>query len=93
MLDGVKNAGKKVFKGFKTAGRVVIGAGTVTAEAIKNAKETIENINEEDIRNMVNKGRDRANDILDKLENKIMEKQINNISKEQKLQQEMDGRY
>lgn len=71
---GVKNVGKKIFHGFKTAGLITLGVGVISAEAIQKAVHTIEKANSQSIKNVVNSSRDNANALLDKLEDRIEDK-------------------
>lgn len=89
---GVKNVGKKVFKGFKTAGTIALGVGALSVEAVQRAKNTVEKVGPESLKNIVNTGRENANSLLDKLEDKVMSKQLEVIEKQQKLEQEMSER-
>lgn len=89
---GVKNVGKKVFRGFKTAGTIALGVGALSVEAVQRAKNTVEKVGPESLKNIVNTGRENANSLLDKLEDKVMSKQLEVIEKQQKLEQEMSER-
>lgn len=89
---GVKNVGKKVFRGFKTVGTIALGVGVLSFEAVQKAKNTVEKISPESLKNVVNNGREHANSLLDKLEDKVMSKQLEVMEKQQKLEQEMSER-
>ena len=89
---GVKNVGKKVFRGFKTAGTIALGVGALSVEAVQKAKNTVEKVGPESLKNIVNTGRENANSLLDKLEDKVMSKQLEVMEKQQKLEQEMSER-
>lgn len=89
---GVKNVGKKVFRGFKTAGTIALGVGALSVEAVQRAKNTVEKVGPESLKNIVNTGRENANSLLDKLEDKVMSKQLEVMEKQQKLEQEMSER-
>lgn len=92
-VRGVKRIAGKVFKGFKTAGNIAIGVGALTAEAVGTAKDTIQRASTQSIKDLVNSGRDKANNVLDRLEDKVMDKQLESILKQQMLQQEkFEGR-
>ena len=92
-VRGVKRMVGKVFKGFKTAGNIAIGVGALTAEAVVNAKNTIQKASTQGITDLVNSGRDKANNVLDKLEEKVTDKQLEALLKQQMLEQEkFEGR-
>lgn len=92
-VRGVKRIAGKVFKGFKTAGNIAIGVGALTAEAVSNAKDTIQRASTQSITDLVNSGRNKVNNVLDRLEDKVVDKQLEAILKQQMLEQEkFEGR-
>ena len=69
---GIGRLGKGVFKGFKTAALLTLGVGVISVEAVQNAKHAIEKASFQSIKDTVNNGRENANKVLDRLEEKIM---------------------
>lgn len=69
---GIGRLGKGVFKGFKTAALLTLGVGVISVEAVQNAKHAIEKASSQSIKDTVNNGRENANKVLDKLEEKII---------------------
>ena len=86
--------GKGVFKGFKTAALLTLGIGVISVEAVQNAKHAIEKASSLSIKDTVNNGRENANKVLDKLEEKIMaqNQQLEEMQNQHTHQLQTDGR-
>ena len=91
---GIKKIGKGLFKGFKTAALLTLGVGVISVEAVQNAKHAIERASSFNIRDAVNNGRENANIVLDRLEEKIISqnKQLDEMQNQQTYQIETEGR-
>ena len=91
---GIGRVGKGVFKGFKTAALLTLGVGVISVEAVQNAKHAIEKASSLSIKDTVNNGRENANKVLDKLEEKIMaqSQQLEEMQNQHTHQLQVDGR-
>ena len=91
---GIGRVGKGVFKGFKTAALLTLGIGVISVEAVQNAKHAIEKASSLSIKDTVNNGRENANKVLDKLEEKIMaqNQQLEEMQNQHTHQLQTDGR-
>ena len=91
---GIGRVGKGVFKGFKTAALLTLGVGVISVEAVQNAKHAIEKASSLSIKDTVNNGRENANKVLDKLEEKIMaqNQQLEEMQNQHTHQLQTDGR-
>ena len=91
---GIGRLGKGVFKGFKTAALLTLGIGVISVEAVQNAKHAIEKASSLSIKDTVNNGRENANKVLDKLEEKIMaqNQQLEEMQNQHTHQLQTDGR-
>ena len=91
---GIGRLGKGVFKGFKTAALLTLGVGVISVEAVQNAKHAIEKASSQSIKDTVNNGRENANKVLDKLEEKIMaqNQQLEEMQNQHTHQLQVDGR-
>ena len=87
---GVGRFGKKVFKGFKTAGRITVGLGALSVEAVQNAKKTIDKAKSTGLKDVTDFTRDHANMVLDRLDDKILAKQVEVALKQYTLEQEQN---
>ena len=87
---GVGRLGKKVFKGFKTAGRITVGLGALSVEAVQNAKKTIDKAKSTGLKDITDFTRDHANMVLDRLDDKILAKQVEVALKQYTLEQEQN---
>ena len=90
----VRRVGKKIFKGFKTAGMLTIGVGAISVDAVKKAKETIDRASSSSIRDSVNNMRDSASQTLDKAIERLeaQSKQFEEMQNQHTYQFETDGR-
>ena len=82
VATGAATAGKATFNGFKTAGGCVIGVGVIAAETISNAAKDVKEAGQAKIQKMVSTGREKANEVLDKLEKNVVEKENLAVTKE-----------
>ena len=86
VASGAIIAGDAAWNGFKTAGMVTIGGVALGVEALDNARKDMMYAAKTNIGDLVNTGREKANGLLDKLEDKVVE--IEEKSIEQNLNYE-----